>query len=150
MRSRLNSKRSYHTNNRKINNTHIWSSRKTNETNRLKVKTWGGFDLTIFKVNKSTKRNWSFYERFNPKSIATFNSNLLTRLRANFESTDSSLLDLQHTSSHAYDFEIPLKGFRSPLVDLATTKFHQHLIVDLVPVDACRVKRHKTSQISQE
>ena len=137
MRSRLNSKRSYHTNNRKINNTHIWSSRKTNEMNWLKIKTWGGFDLTILKVNKSTNRNWSFYERFNPNDFE-------------HESTDSSLLDLQHTSSHAYDFEIPLKGFRSPLVDLATTKFHQHLIVDLAPVDACRVRRHKTSQISQE
>ena len=34
---------------------------------------------------------------------------------------NSSLLDLQHTSSHAYDFEIPLKSFKSPLVvDLVT------------------------------
>ena len=32
------------------------------------------------------------------------------------DSTDSSLLDLQNTSSHAYDFEISLKGFRSPVV----------------------------------
>ena len=33
--------------------------------------------------------------------------------------TDSSLLDLQNTSSHTYDFEIPLKSFRSPaIVDL--------------------------------
>ena len=78
-------------------------------------------------------------------------SNLLTRPCVNFKSTNSSLLDLQHTSSHAYDLEIPLKGFRSPLVDLATaTRFHQHLIVDLVSVDTCRVKRHKTSQISEE
>ena len=30
--------------------------------------------------------------------------------------TDSSLLDLQSTSSHAYDFEIPLNGFRSPII----------------------------------
>jgi len=41
-------------------------------------------------------------------------------------------LDLQHISSHAYDFEIPLKGFKSPLVDLATTRFHQHLVLVLV------------------
>ena len=34
---------------------------------------------------------------------------------------NSSLLNLQHTSSHTYDFEIPLKGFKSPLVvDLVT------------------------------
>ena len=63
----------------------------------------------------------------------------------NSDSTDFSLLDLLNTSSHAYDFEIPLKGFRSPLIDLAATKFHQHLIVNLVSVDTCRVRRHKTS-----
>jgi len=59
-----------------------------------------------------------------------------------FDSTNSSLLDLQNTSSHTYDFEIPLNGFRSLVVDLVvTTRFHQHLIVDLVPVDTCRVRR---------
>ena len=31
-------------------------------------------------------------------------------------STDSSILDLLNTNSHAYDFKISLKGFRSPLV----------------------------------
>ena len=37
---------------------------------------------------------------------------------------DSSILDLLNTSSHAYDFEIPLKGFRSPSVfDLVATTF---------------------------
>ena len=75
-------------------------------------------------------------------------SNLLTQPRTNSESTDSSLLDLLHTSSHAYDFEISLKGFRSPLVDLVATRFHQHLIVDLILIDTCRVKGHRTSQIS--
>ena len=40
----------------------------------------------------------------------------------NSDSTDFSLLDLLNTSSHAYDFEIPLKGFRSPIVvDLVAT-----------------------------
>ena len=63
---------------------------------------------------------------------------------------DSSLLDLQHTSTYAFDFEIPSKGFRSLLVDLAVTRFHQHLIVDLVPVDTCKVRMYKTFQISQE
>ena len=75
----------------------------------------------------------------------------MTRPCASFESTDFSLLDLQHTSSHAYDFEIPLKDYRSPLVDLATTtRFNQYLIVDLVLVDIYEVRRYKTSQISQE
>ena len=36
----------------------------------------------------------------------------------------------------------PTKRFRSPIVDLvAATRFHQHLIVDLVPLDTCRVRR---------
>ena len=36
-----------------------------------------------------------------------------------FDSTDSSLYDLLNTSSHAYDFNISLKGFKSPVfVDL--------------------------------
>ena len=62
--------------------------------NRFKVKTWGGFDLATFKVNKSTNRELKFYKIFNPKSIATSRENLLTRPRASFESMDSSLLDL--------------------------------------------------------
>ena len=33
-----------------------------------------------------------------------------------FDSMDSSLLDLLNTSSHAYDLEIPLKAFKSPVV----------------------------------
>ena len=32
------------------------------------------------------------------------------------DSTDFSLLDLLNTSSHTYDFKIPLNGFRSPIV----------------------------------
>ena len=39
-------------------------------------------------------------------NTATYNSN----------SIDSSLLDLLNTSSHVYDFKIPLKCFRSPIV----------------------------------
>ena len=36
----------------------------------------------------------------------------------------------------------PTQRFRSPVVDLiVVTRFHQHLIVDLVPVDICRVIR---------
>ena len=57
-------------------------------------------------------------------NMATYNSN----------SMDSSLLDLLNTSSHVYDFKIPLKCFRSPIVvDLvAATWFYQFLIVDLL------------------
>ena len=39
-------------------------------------------------------------------------------------------------------FDISLKGFRSLDVDLATaTRFHQHLIIDLVPIDTCGIRR---------
>ena len=65
---------------------------------------------------------------------------------------NSSLLDLQYTSSHAYDFEILLKGFRLSVVDLvAAIRFHQHLIVGLVPVDTLmELEGYRTSHISQE
>ena len=36
------------------------------------------------------------------------------------------------------------------LLIFAATRFYQHLIVDLVLVDACRVTRYRASQISQE
>ena len=36
----------------KVNNTMIWWPRKIDETKRFKVKTWGGFDLIILKVNR--------------------------------------------------------------------------------------------------
>ena len=125
MRSKLNDERSYLAYSGKVNNTQIWSPRKTNATNRFNVKTLRELDLAILKEKKNPLiEKWSFYKRFNPKSIATSSSNLLTRSHASSKSTDSSLLDLQHTSSHAYDFEIPLKDFRSPLVDLVATRFH--------------------------
>ena len=39
-----------------------------------------------------------------------------------FDSIDFSLLDLLNKNSHTYDFKIPLKGFRSPIVvDLVAT-----------------------------
>ena len=61
--------------------------------NRLKVKTWGGFDLEILKVKQiHYKRIEVFTIRFNPKSIAISCSNLLTRPHASFESIDSSSL----------------------------------------------------------
>ena len=125
MRSKLNDERSYLAYSGKVNNTQIWSPRKTNATNRFNVKTWRELDLAILKEKKNPLiEKWSFYKRFNPKSIATSSSNLLTQPHASSKSTDFSLLDLQHTSSHAYDFEIPLKDFRSPLVDLVATRFH--------------------------
>ena len=57
--------------------------------NRFKVKTWRGFNLAILKVNQiHYKRIEVFTIIFNPKSIATSSSNLLTRPRASFESID--------------------------------------------------------------
>jgi len=38
------------------------------------------------------------------------------------DSIDSFILDLLNTNSHTYDFEIPLKGFKSSIVvDLIAT-----------------------------
>ena len=131
----------------------IWWLRKIDETNCFKVKTWGRFDLPILNVKQiHYKRIEVFTIRFNPKSIATPSSNLLTRPHASSESTDSfSLWIYYNTSTHACDFEISLKGFRLPsVVDLvAATRFYHHLIVDFTPVDTCVVRRYKTSQISQ-
>ena len=44
---------------------------KTNETNRFKVKTWGGFNLAILKVNKSIMIKWKIIIELNSKSKAT-------------------------------------------------------------------------------
>ena len=85
------------------------------------VKTWGGFDLAIFKVKQiHYKRIEAFTIRFDPKSISTSNNNLLTQPRVSSESTDSfSFWIYNNTSTHTCDFEIPLKSFRSPsIVDL--------------------------------
>ena len=49
-------------NSRKINNTMIQLFKKTNETNRFKVKIYGGFDLTTLKVNKSTNKELKFLQ----------------------------------------------------------------------------------------
>ena len=47
---------------------------------------------------------------------------LIYTTTCNFESTDSSILNLLHTNTHVCDFEIYLNGFRSPsIVDLYTT-----------------------------
>ena len=41
---------------------------------------------------------------------------LTNTITCSFDSTESSLLDLHNTISHAYDFEISLKDFRSPII----------------------------------
>ena len=80
--------------------------------NDFKVKTWGEFDLAILKVKQIHYKIIEIFTiRFNPKSIATISSNLLTRPRPSYESTGSfSSWTYCNTSTHAYDFEIPLKG----------------------------------------
>ena len=92
--------------------------------NYFKIKTWRGFNLAILKVKQiHYKRIEVFTIRFNPKSIATSSSNLLTRSCANSESMDSfSLWIYCNISTQACDFEIPLKSFRSPtVVDLCSS-----------------------------
>ena len=134
----------------KVNNIIIWWSRKTDETNRFKVKISREFNLTILKVNQILyKRIEVFTIRFNPKSIATSSSNLLTRPCANSKSTDSfsswiysnTLVTLRLHSKVSDHFQL--------LIFVAATRFYQCLIVDLTPVDACVVRMYNTSQISQ-
>ena len=46
-------------------------TQETNETNHFKVKTWGGFNIAILKVNKSTIIEWKITIDLNPKSKIT-------------------------------------------------------------------------------
>ena len=111
----------------KVNNIPIWWPKKTEETNCFKVKTWGGFNLPILKVEQiHYKRFEVFTIRFNPKSIATSSSNLLTRPSVNSESMNSfPSWTYCNTSAHTCDFEIPLKSFRSPsVINLICSNFY--------------------------
>ena len=128
-------------------------TQETDETNRFKVKTWRGFGIAILKVKQiHYKRIEVLTIKFNPISIATSSSNLLTRPHASSETTDSFSSWIYNNTSHlACDFEIPLKSFRSPSVmilmqHLCSTK---RLIIVFALVDSCVVRRYKTSQISQ-
>ena len=83
---------------------------------------------------------WRQWQRQQLRMVPVELTNTIT---CSSNSTDSSLLDLQSRCSYTYDFKISLKGFKSPVVvDLAAaTRFHQHLIIDLVSIDTCRVRR---------
>ena len=83
---------------RKVEKTVIWWPRKTNETNCFKVKTWGGFNLTILKVNKSTMIEWKITIDLNSISKAP-QVELTNTTMCNSDSTDSSILDLLNTNS---------------------------------------------------
>ena len=133
----------------KVNNTMIWWSRKTDKMNCFKVIIWRRFYLTILKVKQIYYKRIEFFtNRFNLKSIATSSSNLLTRPCTSSKSTNSFSSWIYTNTSHlAYDFEIPLKGFKSPSImilmqQLCSTKF---LTVVLASVDSCVVKRYKIS-----
>ena len=95
------------------------------KTNHFKVKTWKGFNLAIIKVKQiHYKRIEVFTKRFNPKSIATSIRNLLTRLRASSESTDSfSIMPLQHKHPHLWlwDSTQRFSNTNSPVCDSKTT-----------------------------
>ena len=41
---------------------------------------------------------------------------LINTTMCSSDSTDSSFLDFLNASSHAYDFKIPLKGFKPPVI----------------------------------
>ena len=85
---------------------------------------------------------WKFTIDLDPKSKATScrtysHNRMYLRIHRLF------YLNLLHKNTPVCDFEIPLKGFRSlSVVNLyVATCFQQCLIIDLVLVDACRVKR---------
>ena len=89
----------------------IWRSKKTNETNSFKVKTWGGFDLAILKVKQIHYRESKFLQSnltpnlLLPPVLAYWHDHVQApNPRA------SSLLDLLCINTHVCDFEIPLKG----------------------------------------
>ena len=135
---------------RKVNNTK-WP-KKTDETNHFKIKTREGFDLTILKVKQIHYKRIEFFTiRMNPKSIATYSSNLLTRSRASSESTDSfSSLYLHQCKPPCLWLWDPTQRFQITIsFDLdATTMFYLCLIVNFAPIDFCVVRRYKTSQKS--
>ena len=92
--------------------------------NHFKLKTWRGFDLGILKVKQiHYKKIEVFTIRFNPKSIATSSSNLLTRPCGSSESIDSfSSYIYTNTSRLAFDFEIPLKGLATQTLQFVTPR----------------------------
>ena len=95
--------------------------------------------MAILKVKQiHYKRIEVFTIRFNPKSITTSSSNLLTRPHASFESTDSSFWTYCNTGTYACDFEISLKGFRSPsLIDLCSS----NQVIPMLDCRSCSSKR---------
>ena len=138
MRSGLNKDRWYHVQQRKnkqINKNKnkkqkpkkkkkkqktIWSSRKTNETNSFKIKTQGKFDLAIHKVIQIDYKELKFLQLDLTLNILL---PLVVTYSHDYMQTSNSqtpLLDSHHTSTHASDFDISLKGFKSWLIDLCS------------------------------
>ena len=98
----------------------IWSSRKTNETNSFKIKTQGKFDLAILKVIQINYRELKFLQLDLTLNILL---PLVVTYSHDYMQTSNSqtpLLDSHHTSTHASDFDISLKGFKSWLIDLCS------------------------------
>ena len=82
---------------------------------------------------------WKFYNRFFSLKSKAISCNIYSHGHVQFRLYGLFYLNLLNTNTHICDFEISVKGFRSPLVvDLyVATCFHQFFIVDLVPVNAC-------------
>ena len=98
----------------------IWSSWKTNETNSFKIKTQGKFDLAILKVIQINYRELKFLQLDLTLNILL---PLVVTYSHDYMQTSNSqtpLLDSHHTSTHASDFDISLKGFKSWLIDLCS------------------------------
>ena len=101
--------------------------------NRFKVKI-ERIDLVIFKVKQiHYKRIEVFIIKFNPKSIATFSSNLLSQPRASFESTDSFFsFDLHLRKPPCLWLWVPTQRFQITFnndIDTATMFYQQMIVV---------------------
>ena len=110
-------------NSEKIKNTPMWSPRKTNETNCLKVKTWGGFDLIILKVKEIHYKRIEVFTKYltlnillHPVVTYWHNHVQASNLRT------PSLLDLQNTNSYVCDFDIPLKSLVTQTLQFVTSR----------------------------
>ena len=98
----------------------IWSSWKTNETNSFKIKTQGKFDLAIRKVIQIDYKELKFLQLDLTLNILLPLVVIYSHDYMQTSNSQTPLLDLHHTSTHASDFDISLKGFKSRLIDLCS------------------------------
>ena len=96
---------------------------KTNETNCLKVKTWGDFDLTILKVKEIHYKRIEVFTKYLTLNLLL--PPVVTYCHDHVQVLNPwtpSLLDLQNTNSYVCDFDIPLKGLATQILQFVTSR----------------------------